>query len=79
MLKPEARSPKPPLGYGASSRNDLDEEQHDRDHQQDMDERADGVAADHSQQPQYQQDYSDGIQHGTFPPLAQRSLSWSRY
>src|SRR6478672_366120 len=77
--EPEARSLKPRLGHRASPRNDLNEEQYDRDHQQNVDERADGVATDHSQQPQHEQDYSDGVQHRSLPPLAQRSLSWSRY
>ena len=52
---------------GPSPANDPDQQHDDRYHQQNVDETADGVGADQSQQPQYEQNNSDGIEHDNSP------------
>jgi hypothetical protein len=55
----------------APAADQSDDEQDDRYDQQDMDERADGVAAHQAEQPQDQENDSDGVQHV--------SVSFSRF
>jgi hypothetical protein len=52
---------------GASSADDPEQDDHESDHQENMNETAYGVGGDKSEQPQDEQNNSDGIEHGKYP------------
>src|SRR4030065_535914 len=50
--------------HGVSPANDSKQDDHDGDHQQNVNETADGIGADQPQEPQDEQHNSDRIEHG---------------
>ena len=61
------------LSERATTAQQAHDEEHEGDDQQHMDERADGVGADDSEQPRNQQNYGYGVQHRDRPFLASSS------
>ena len=55
------------LDNGPSAADDADEEQHDRNHEQHVNERADGVRAHDAEQPSDEQNYGQCHQHLFLP------------
>lgn len=53
-----------PRALDASAADDADHDEHDRDHEQDVDEVAERVAADEPEQPQDDENHRDRKQHG---------------
>jgi hypothetical protein len=51
------------LNHRPASTDELDEQDHERDHEQNVDEPSQGVGADDSKQPKNQQDYKDSPEH----------------
>ncbi len=59
----------PASDHRATAGNDPDQEQHDRNHEQYMDERADRIGPDDTQKPRDQQNHGDGVQHPVLHPV----------
>jgi hypothetical protein len=55
-----------PAGFtlqGSTALDQIDDQNHDSDHQEDMDESAKGIGGNQSQKPQNQQNYKDSPKH----------------
>jgi len=55
-----------PAGFtlqGSTALNQIDDQNYDSDHQEDMDESAKGVGANQPQKPQHEQNYEDSPKH----------------
>lgn len=66
------------LRYGIPALDETDQNHDHRDYQQYVNKSAEGVGADHSQQPQDQEQGNDGPKHRTHPFLADRSRKLAR-
>jgi hypothetical protein len=60
------RGPTPPRSGDGSTLDQADDENHDRDHEENVDEAAHGVARNQTQEPENQQDDEYGPEHGVF-------------